>query len=196
MITWEITTDSKLEPVTVTEAKDHLRVDHSNDDSVILSLIKSARYRLEAATGLAFFTQTRQLRLPCFPYKSKILLPGYPVQSVTHIKYYDTGGTQQTWSNSEYTLRDAKPNYIQLNYNEVYPVHRSKRDEIEIEYIAGETSTVSIDPRVIQAIKLDVELNYDDLLLNRDARARIIYSYDALVSQLQIGEDFLEYGSW
>lgn len=195
LITWEITTDSKREPVSVTEVKEHLREDRndSSTDAYIKTLIKSARYRLEAATGRALFTQTRQLRLVSFPPGNKILLPGYPVASITSVKYYDDSGVQQTWSSAEYSLKDSKPNWLQLGYDYDFPTHRSSRDEIEIEYICGESSVSSIDPRVFHAIYLDVELNYDGYMDDR-RRGAAIRAYDSLVDQLKIGEDFLDYG--
>jgi len=62
-----IVTPPAEEPVTLTEAKNHLRVDLSDDDSLISALIVAAREHAEAITRRAFITQTLKLSLDAFP---------------------------------------------------------------------------------------------------------------------------------
>ena len=53
-----LTTAPSVEPVTLAEAKDFARVDTSDSDTLLTSLIKVARRRVENETGLALITQT------------------------------------------------------------------------------------------------------------------------------------------
>lgn len=55
------------EPITLAEAKLHLRVDFSEDDTLIQALITSARQTAEDITRRAFITQTWKLVLDQFP---------------------------------------------------------------------------------------------------------------------------------
>lgn len=58
----KIITDLATEPVTVTEAKDYMRVIGDDEDTLIGELITSARQRLERFTGLSFGAKTIKCR--------------------------------------------------------------------------------------------------------------------------------------
>ena len=55
------------EPVSLTEAKAHLRLDSADDDSLITALIRSARETAEAHMRRALVSQTWRLSLDRFP---------------------------------------------------------------------------------------------------------------------------------
>ena len=54
------------EPLTLSETKSYLRVDHSNDDALITSLIIASRQFVEEHTGRGLMTQTLNLFLDGF----------------------------------------------------------------------------------------------------------------------------------
>lgn len=56
------------EPVSLNEAKLWLRVDNSDEDSLIAELIATARESAEIYTRRSFISQTLQLTLDAFPY--------------------------------------------------------------------------------------------------------------------------------
>jgi uncharacterized phiE125 gp8 family phage protein len=52
-----------VEPITLADAKSHLRVDTSAEDTLIQSLIMASRLHIEAALDLALITQSWRFRL-------------------------------------------------------------------------------------------------------------------------------------
>lgn len=95
------------EPVTLSEAKLHLRVDHSADDTLITALIVAAREQAEHKTGRVLVTQTWEQVLDAFP-ADEMRLDVPPVQSITSVKYLDEAGDEQTLDGAAYSLDAAK----------------------------------------------------------------------------------------
>ena len=62
-----LTTPPVVEPLSLAEAKAHLRVPHADDDAYISTLIVSARLRVERQTGLRLITQNWSQFMDCWP---------------------------------------------------------------------------------------------------------------------------------
>jgi len=111
------------EPVSLDEVKLHLRLDAGTiEDTLLSSLISTARQYCESFQRRAYLTQTWELWLDAFPVIDHIDVPLPPLQTVTSIKYYDTANTEYTLAGSVY-FTDAKsqPGRISLNYGEGWP---------------------------------------------------------------------------
>ncbi len=93
-----------VEPVTLSEAKTHLRVDGTDEDALIGELIVVARQYLEKVAGTQLITQTWRQYEDCWPLSSLLQLNPNPVQSVVSITFYDAKGTPQIISNDDYQL--------------------------------------------------------------------------------------------
>lgn len=91
------------EPVTLSEAKAHLRVDHTEEDALISALIQASRIYCEQFTARAFITQTWELVLDTFP-TSEIQIPLPPLQSVTSVKYDGGDGVEVTLATDQYEV--------------------------------------------------------------------------------------------
>jgi uncharacterized phiE125 gp8 family phage protein len=92
------------EPLTLDQAKAHLRVDGADDDEVISALIASARAHLEKACGVRFASRTGVV-MKCDAFADLARLPEVPVTSVASVTYVDADGETQTLSTSVYELR-------------------------------------------------------------------------------------------
>ncbi len=87
------------EPITLDEAKLHLRVEIDDDDTLILGMIKAAREYAEVVTHRRLITQTWRYYLDSWPEdKDYIEMPFPPLQSISSITYTDCDGVVYTWS--------------------------------------------------------------------------------------------------
>lgn len=101
-------TPPAVEPVSLAEAKLHLRVDHSTEDALIAALVSAAREDVESDSWRAVAAQTLRLDLDGFPDNDEdIILPRPPLVSVTSIVYTDPDGDQQTMDSDDYVVQAA-----------------------------------------------------------------------------------------
>jgi len=63
----KLVTPPAVEPVTLDEAKAHLRLDSNEDDTYVSALIAAARERVELFLRRALITQTFEFTLDGFP---------------------------------------------------------------------------------------------------------------------------------
>lgn len=132
---FKLTTAPASEPVTLQEAKDHLRIDDTNEDALISELIKAAREYAESAINRPLITQTWTYYADCF--ESVIELKPN-LQSVSTVKYIDTDGTQQTLAATEYAISTSDiVGTLFEDYDKTWPSIRSIKNAIEVEFIAG-----------------------------------------------------------
>jgi len=179
---FQITTAPSVEPVSVAEAKSHIRVDTSTEDTLIGDYIKVARSLGERLTRRSFITQTITLKLDQFS-GGEIVLPRSPAQSVTSIQYVDTDGATQTWSSSLYDVDvSSEPARITPAYNEDFPDTRAESNAVTVTYVAG-YGDASTD--VPEELRLLIRLLVGHYFENREA-----VSMNAL-HELPLGMQFL-----
>lgn len=157
MTSLAIISEPTAEPITLAEAKTHLRVDHSDDDSYIDALITAARKYLDGNCGVlgrALITQTWELTLARFP-DGDIPLPLPPLQSITSITYIDQDGASQTLATSVYAA-DLNENMVRLKYDQSWPDTRDVWNAVVIRFVAGYGAASAVPKPLVHAIKLMV----------------------------------------
>lgn len=158
-----VTTQPALEPITLQEAKDHLRVDDDNEDALISELIKAAREHCENHIQMPLITQSLTYYTDCFDGVME-LKPN--LQSVTSINYIDTDGNSQLLASTEYDV--STTDIIGSVYpaiDKTWPSTQSVKNAVEIEFIAGYGLAADVPAPIKQAMLLLIGHYYQ----NREA---------------------------
>lgn len=144
------------EPLSTSEAKSHLRVDASTDDTLIGTLIVAARQHVEAFTRRVLITQTWDIVRNSFPPQSFIDLPLPPLQSVTSVKYKDQDGDESTMSSSDYIVDTAvEPGRIVLAWGASWPgVTLYPASPITVRFVAGYGDDADDVPQLVKQAML------------------------------------------
>ncbi|MCB1491901.1 MAG: head-tail connector protein [Rhodobiaceae bacterium] len=125
-----------VEPVTLADAKAHLRIDDTAEDAYVQALIVSARVRVEVETRRALVTQSWTQTLDRWPDDAVVALQIAPVQSVTTVTVRDENGVAQTVSSGLYDL-DGESNPPRLVVNQPVDSPATLPAGIAITFVAG-----------------------------------------------------------
>lgn len=138
------------EPVSLAEAKCHLRVEHADDDVLITALIATAREQAEHRTGRALVSQQWRLTLDTWPVAS-IELPRPRLISVDAISHLDAAGARQTLDTAAYqVIADTLVGSVQPAYGGAWPACRETPGSIRVDFTAGYGSAADV-PQAIKA---------------------------------------------
>lgn len=155
-----------VEPVTVSEAKSHLRVDISTDDTLIGTMITTAREWVEDYIDRALVAQQLTMRLDSFP--PEIELPRPPMiasgtaTAVTITYTENSSGATATLVASQYRVdRDSSPGVVRTLYNGAWPSHLLDTNSISVTWWAGYGVAASVPQRVKSAILMCVHELYE-----------------------------------
>lgn len=149
-------------PITKEEAKTHLRFEDDEEDALIISLITAVTEHVELFLRRRLITQTWKLFLDDFPrcaapeaWPGAIYLPYPPTQSVTWVKYYDTGGNLTTLSaGTDYlVLSDDTPARVVPAPDTIWPNTQLDRpDAVEIKFVCGYGARAAVPKGITQAM--------------------------------------------
>lgn len=132
-----MTSPPAAEPVTVADAKAHLRIDGSDEDVLIASLLLTSRLHIETALSLALITQSWTLRLDGWPCRRDIELPLAPLRAVDEVRVKNASGTAVVVPPESY-LVDLAARPARLIWNNVTPpAPQVPANGIEIDLTAG-----------------------------------------------------------
>lgn len=156
--------------VSLADVKAHLRVDTTDEDTLITAYIAAAAELAEQATGRALMPQTWELTLDAFPEAFEITR--VPAASITSLKYWDATGTQQTMGTGLYTLDNSDDfgnAYVVPVYAGMWPVNRDQINAVALRYLAGYATAAAVPDSIKAWIKLQVGAMYE----NRQAEGAV-----------------------
>lgn len=153
-------TDAATEPVTLAEARLHLRLasDYTTEDATISALIKAARRMAEHELGRALITQTWEEVLDAFP-ADEIELTMPKVLAITSIKYIDTDEVEQTITSTNYSLDSSKlPGWVKPAYGLDWPTDvLDSTNVVRVRYTAGYGAASDVPEEIKTWMKLQIE---------------------------------------
>jgi hypothetical protein len=157
------------EPLTLDDAKLHLRVTHDGEDALIATLVTAARVMCEDATGLALITRGYSLFLDRWPAHGKtrwwdglregadlrdadaLLLPRPPLAAVECIRTIDDSGSPTVYDAQNYAVDTVqRPGRIVLKDSALPPQPGRAVNGIEIRYQAGFGATPQSVPPILR----------------------------------------------
>ena len=182
------TTAPGTEPVTLAEAKLHLRVDAdlTADDTLITLLIGAARRYAEMYCNRSLITQRWRLVIDSFPGPSMIgvpfgipyTLPGHAillergrVQSVDGITYTAMDGNEATIPITDWVAETASPiARVTPRFGKIWPIPLPQIGAVKVDFTAGYGDTSAAIP---EGIKHWILLRTGTLYENREEVAVI-----------------------
>lgn len=191
-----LVTAAPVEPISLIEAKEHLRIDTTDDDTLIYSLIVAARNHVETMTRRALVQQTWDYTLTDFPI-GDIELPIQPVSSVTSVSYTTQAGASATFTygtspdTPKYdVITDGPRTRVLPKYNLSWPETRAYGNAVTVRFVAGyspssespQDYTYNIPGDIKAAIKLIVGDLYENRESSTQLRMQQLPTVDALLS--------------
>lgn len=170
--------------ISLEEAKRHLRVEHGDEDELILSLIESAQDYLRLRCERSLVVTDYQMDLCDWPSCEEIVL-AYPPVAAVAVRYYPTTGSITTFSSYRLISRSDCHSMIVLNNGSSWPSLATRPDAVQITYTAGHQV---IPPAAKHAVKLLVGHWYESREAVATGTSKAIeFSLDALTAMLDTG---------
>lgn len=156
-------------PVSRTEAKAHLVVDHADHDALIDAYIGAATNHAQRFLGRALVEQTWELTLDEFP-DNELKIPLPPLIAVVSVKYDDGAGDEQTLDPASYTV-DAvsEPGWILPASAGAWPSVYEGINAVRVRFRAGYYDDTSPSANVApDDIRAAILLTIGTLYANRE----------------------------
>ena len=178
--TVELFSETTGEPVTLEEAKSHIRVVANDENAHIQQLIKVARKQVEADARRKYVRAVYKIRDRAFPCADEYPLEWPTVEGITSVSYTASTGNTVSLSTSVYELdANETPGFVRLRYNQNWPTTRDVQNAVITTITCGSTAPQTNTP--VEA-KQAILLMIDDMYCNRglcgcggtDAYSRLI----------------------
>lgn len=178
--TFITTSGPSIEPITLEEMKTRLRVSGCDFDSELSDMLISARQQVEADTYRKLITQTVVMYQEDFvsllgPLDIRLA----PIQSITHVKYYDRDDALQTFAAADYYANlTSTPPEIRLKEAKQWPNTSLYRpNKVEVTMVAGYGATAASVPRAAKLAMVEYcRAIWDGCNHNTDTYRRLVAS--------------------
>lgn len=154
-MSFQVTIQPTVEPLTLTEVKSWLKVIGTSDDSLITMLMESTRQTIEDRLNLKMNTQTLVQKLDTWPVSStEFQLDMYPVQSVSSITYKATSGTATLDSGTYILDTTSQPARVYLKDGYTWPTLLAEPEAVTVTFVCGFGDEASDVPAKLKQLLL------------------------------------------
>jgi uncharacterized phiE125 gp8 family phage protein len=187
------------EPLTVTEAKNFLKVDSADDDTLIADQIRGSRAWAEEYLQRALITQTWELTLDAFPVVdlmknplAEIRLPLGKCQSIISFRYVDEDGATQNMVGAspvefQQDLNAYGAGVLAPEYGGSWPSIRQVLSPIIVRFTAGYgTTSTEIPEQILDGIRFRLATVYEGRG-QQDVKGDPVKLAEALIGPYRLG---------
>lgn len=182
--------------ISTTDAKAHLRVDHSEDDDLIAGLVSSATGYLDADGGIlgrALISQKWRMSFTSAPTSRivPIILPR--LITVDYIRYIDGDGNSQVFDSGKYEASiygdDA---FVELLSGNSWPSTGDREVVFCIDFTAGYGATAADIPKAIRQAALMLVALWYEMRMAADVSptSPVAFSVDRLTMPHRVARTF------
>ncbi len=182
---------SSTNPVSLADAKAHLRIDGTDDDSTLTAYLDAALNYVEIETRQCLCTRDFLLSLDDFPQERFIKMPRPPLQAVSSVTYTDAAGAQQTLDPSTYIVDAVSmPGRIVLKPTQSWPQTDHSANCVQVMFTAGYgTEAADVPAGLLQTVKLYAGHLYENREAATDRRIDAVpLAVDSLIQQAMFPE--------
>jgi len=185
---WTLTRTSSPSGLAVSldEAKKHLRVSGTSQDTEITLLIEASTEKLERDINRGILSATWQQSMSCFPSDSGMisLMMGMDT-NVSSITYVDTDGVTQTLDSSLWSYSQPRSGIFSEDADGWPEVSaETKSDKVTINFTCGVADSDCVPRMIKQAILLEVGRGYFDPAQENTLNTDNGKSYELMVRKL------------
>jgi uncharacterized phiE125 gp8 family phage protein len=177
-----------IEPVTLAEAKAHLRLTGSDDDDYVAAMITAARIQVESATRRVLIDQTWRVYHDDWPAGGRVEIPIAPVTGITAVTVYDAEGDPTELAPTDYVV-DTAAAPARLVFTAAAPRPGRPINGIEIDVAAGYgASGLSVPQPLRLAVMTLVARWYEDRegLAYGIVPSRVANAFETLVAPFRV----------
>lgn len=182
-------------PVSLVEAKAHLRLEEDVDDTYVTALIDAARVHVEKVCQRALVLQTVELVAPPLSGDSSLMLPGGRLADTpaVSVHYKDSDGVEQELDAASFFTVDggeARPGSLFLEAPTTWPVMSGRPDALRVRYSVGWANAAAVPAPLRHAVLLLVSQLYEHRTpeVTGTVATRLELAFDALLSPFRFVE--------
>jgi uncharacterized phiE125 gp8 family phage protein len=176
-----------VEPVSLAEAKAHLRVEHADADAEISALITTARTHLELRTRRAFITQTWRLVRDGWPAEGRIAVLPAPLRALIAARIIMRDGSQRLIDLDRFAIDKAGAPAMLAFVPATMPASDLPAAGIELDVEVGYGAAPADVPQPLrQAVRMLVAHWYENRGAIGDHSAMLPLSVNALIAPFRV----------